>query len=49
MKIPLVNAIFNDDDIKKFYINNNSYKFENLIFKKLIKNFPYNKFKRKNK
>ena len=42
MKIPLANAIFNDDvDIKKFYINNNSYKFENLIFKKIDKKiFP---------
>ena len=46
MKIPLANAIFSDElDIKKFYINN-SFKFENLIFKKVDKKiFPIIKLK----
>ena len=46
MKIPLANAIFDGDlDIKKFYINN-SFKFENLIFKKVDKKiFPIIKLK----
>ncbi len=46
MKIPLANAMFNGElDIKKFYINN-SFKFENLIFKKVDKKiFPIIKLK----
>ncbi len=46
MKIPLANAMFNGElDIKKYYINN-SFKFENLIFKKVDKKiFPTIKLK----
>tara|TARA_A100001015_G_scaffold53174_1_gene58323 strand:- start:3141 stop:4307 length:1167 start_codon:yes stop_codon:yes gene_type:complete len=46
MKIPLANAIFNGElDIKKFDINN-SFKFENLVFKKVDKKiFPIIKLK----
>ncbi len=46
MKIPLANAMFNGElDIKKFYINN-SFKFENLVFKKVDKKiFPIIKLK----
>ncbi len=46
MKIPLANALFNGElDIKKYYINN-SFKFENLIFKKVDKKiFPTIKLK----
>tara|TARA_A100001015_G_scaffold232134_1_gene262961 strand:+ start:155 stop:1324 length:1170 start_codon:yes stop_codon:yes gene_type:complete len=42
MKIPLANAIFNGEvDIKKFYKTRNSFRFENLIFKKVDKKiFP---------
>ena len=42
MKIPLANAIFNGKvDIKKFYKTRNSFRFENLIFKKVDKKiFP---------
>ncbi len=50
MKIPLANAIFNGKvDIKKFYKTRNSFRFENLIFKKVDKKiFPTVQLKKNN-
>tara|TARA_A100001015_G_scaffold46423_1_gene51198 strand:+ start:3026 stop:4195 length:1170 start_codon:yes stop_codon:yes gene_type:complete len=47
MKIPLANAIFNGNlDINQFYKTKNSFRFENLIFKKVDKKiFPIIKLK----